>query len=176
MIAGARAQFAGAEADVLNMSSTGALVRTGKKQAPGSQWPLVLEVDGTPAALTVRVVRCEPVAGPVRTASGKFAIGITYVNPSEAAVAWLDRVCRAGRRSDAGNKRGVRVSLVRRCPKCQSRDVAKEARRSYSCCQCGLVFTGIRVGSSVSPADVLDTIRRDQPHGGASAAAVYSAA
>jgi hypothetical protein len=146
IIAGARAQFAGIDADVVNVSANGALVRAPKQQAAGSQWPLVLDLDGTPLAITVRVVRCEPVAGPLTTSTGKFALALTFVNLSEETIARLDQVCRSGPPAGALDERRVRVSFARRCPKCQSRDVAKESKRNYSCCQCGRVFTGFRLG------------------------------
>lgn len=145
IIAGARAQFAGAPADVVNVSSTGALVRAPKQEAPGSQWPPVLEVNGTPLALSALVVRCEPVAGPLTTSTGKYLLALTFVSPPEEAAARLDQACRAGHRADV-DERPLRVSFARRCPKCRSRDVAKEERRRYSCCQCGRMFTGFRAG------------------------------
>jgi hypothetical protein len=144
-IAGARARFANVDAEVVNVSSSGALIHAPFRQAPGSHGPLILEIEGTPLELTARVVRCEPVAGPLSTSTGRYALALTYVNPSEEAFERLERVCRSGHRSEQDARR-LRVSLVRRCPKCKSRDVAKEGRRSYSCCQCGQVFMGFRFG------------------------------
>lgn len=144
-LSGARAQFTNIDAEVVNVSSTGALVRVAFRQAPGAHGPLTLEVQGTPLDLTARVVRCEPVAGPLSTSTGKFALALTFVDPPAGVVARLDEVCRAGHRSEKEERR-LRVSLVRRCPKCHSRDVAKEGKRSYSCGQCGQVFTGFRIG------------------------------
>ena len=144
-IAGARAQFAGIVADVVNVSSTGALLRVAHPQPRGSQWPLLLEVSGTPVQLTARVVRCEPAAGPLSTSTGQFTLALAFVNPLAEAQARLDQVCKSGRRTE-GHASRLHVSLVRRCPKCKSRDVAKESRRHYSCCQCGEMFTGMRVG------------------------------
>ena len=144
-IAGARAQFADIVADVVNVSGTGALVRTAHPQAIGSQWPLLLEIGDAPLEFTARVVRCEPVAGPLSTSTGQFNLALAFVNPSDAAVARLEQAGKTSRRAEVGVRR-LHVSLVRRCPKCQSRDVAKEASHSYSCCQCGQVFTGFRIG------------------------------
>ena len=73
-ISGARAQFANIVAGVVNLSRTGVLVRAEQRQAPGTEWPLILDVDGTPLQLTARVVRCEPVAGPLSTSTGTFAV------------------------------------------------------------------------------------------------------
>jgi hypothetical protein len=144
-IAGARARFANVDAEVVNVSSSGALIRAPFRQAPGSHGPLILEIEGTPLELTARVVRCEPVAGPLSTSTGRYALALTFVNASNEVFERLERVCKSGHRSEQDARR-LRVSLVRRCPKCKSRDVAKEGRRSYSCCQCGQVFTGFRVG------------------------------
>ena len=144
-IAGARAQFADSVADVVNVSGTGALVRTAQPQAIGSQGPLLLEIGDTPLELTARVVRCEPVAGLLSTSTGQFNLALAFVNPSEAAVARLEEMGTTHWRAEVGVRR-LHVSLVRRCPKCQSRDVAKKASRSYSCGQCGQVFTGFRIG------------------------------
>jgi hypothetical protein len=145
IITGARAQFANLVADVVNVSHSGALVRAPQQHAPGSQWPLVLDLDGTPLELNARVVRCQPVAGPLSTSTGKYTLALTFVNPSDEAIERLEHICKAAHRAEDDERR-LQVSLERRCPKCKSRDVAKEARRSYSCCQCGRVFTGFRLG------------------------------
>lgn len=144
-IPGARAQFADVVADVLNVSSTGALVRTKHQQPPGTQGALLLELGDRPVELTARVVRCEPVAGPLTSSTGLYTLALSFVKPPDTALERLDRVCKTGRRPEV-DRRHLQVSLVRRCPKCKSRDVAKEGRRSYSCGQCGQVFTGFRVG------------------------------
>jgi hypothetical protein len=144
-IAGARAQFASASADVLNVSSTGVLVRTTQPQTPGSQWPLTLDVQDTTLQFTARVVRCEPIAGPLHASTGRFALALVFVNPPAAAQTRLDQLCRAAHRASADSRR-LKLTLTRRCPKCRSHDVAKEGRRHYSCCQCGQVFTGFRLG------------------------------
>lgn len=144
-ISGTRAQFAHSDAGVVNLSSTGALVHAAQKQTPGALGPFTLEMDGAPLQLTARVVRCQPVASPLSASVGKFALALTFINPSPEATAWLEDICRTGPPVE-GDDRRLRVSLTRRCPKCHSRDVAKEPPRSYSCCQCGRVFTGFRFG------------------------------
>jgi hypothetical protein len=144
MISGGRAQFADVVADVVNVSTSGALIRAPQRQPPGSQAPLLLEINGTPLRLNARVVRCEQVAGPLITSTGKYALALTFVDPSPDAVTLLEDLCQT-RRGEFESRR-LQVSLERRCPKCRSRDVAKEGPRSYSCCQCGQVFTGFRIG------------------------------
>jgi hypothetical protein len=146
IIAGARATFAGNVAEVINISSTGALVRTEQQQRPGAESPFLLEADDvTPVPLTARVVRCEPVAGPLGTSRGKYMLALTFVDTAADTMTRLEQLCKTGRRADAA-PHGLKVSLARRCPKCHSRDVAKESKRHYSCCQCGQVFTGYRIG------------------------------
>lgn len=145
IIPGARAQFAGIVADVVNASPTGALVRAAQRQPPGAQGPLLLEVSGAPIPLTARVVRCEPVAGPLSTSTGQFTLALAFVNPSAEAQTRLAEVCRVGQRAE-GDVRRLHVSRVRRCPTCRSRNVSKQSPRRYSCCECGLVFSGMRVG------------------------------
>jgi hypothetical protein len=144
MVPGARARFADLDADVVNVSSSGALVRAARPQPAGSTGPLHLDINGTTVDLVARVVRCEPMAGPLSTSTGRFALAFSYVNPQEDLLVRLDELCQT-RRGEFETRR-VRVSLARRCPKCQSHDVAKEGRRSYSCCHCGLMFTGFRIG------------------------------
>lgn len=145
VIAGARAHFANVVGEVVNVSCTGALVRAEHYQEPGSEWPLRLEAGDTLIPVIARVVRCEPVAGPLNASTGKYFLALAFVNISEEALARLDHLCKSGRRVEAA-PRGLQVSLTRRCPKCKSRDVAKEGRRHYSCGQCGQVFSGMRVG------------------------------
>ncbi len=144
-ITGARAQFCNVDADVVNVSCSGALIRSADQQAPGAQGPLTLELEGQPIQLTAKVVRCEPVAGPISTSTGKYALAVRFIEPSPEAEARLDDLFKTGRHREMESRR-LQVSLERRCPKCHSRDVAKEGRRSYSCCQCGQVFTGFRLG------------------------------
>ena len=144
-LSGAHAQFADMPADVKNVSTTGALIHAPQRQGVGAHAPLILDLPGAPLPLTARVVRCEPVAGPLSQSTGKYALALTFVNPSPEAIARLEEVCRTARRAEPESP-GLRVSLVRRCPKCGSRDVARDGRRMYSCCQCGRVFTGFRVG------------------------------
>lgn len=144
-MSGARAQFCGIDADVVNVSRTGALLRGPQRRAIGATGPLTLELEGVPITLSARVVRCEPVAGPLSTSTGKYALAVTFIDHTPEAEARLEQVFKTGGRREMERRR-LQVSLVRRCPKCHSRDVAKEGRRSYSCCQCGQVFTGFRVG------------------------------
>lgn len=141
---GAQTQFAGFAAEVVNVSSTGALIHAAQGHPVGSHGPLTLELPGAPLQLTARVVHCEPVAGPLKTSTNRYALTLGFVSPSAEATTRLEDVSRTGRRAVATPR--LNVSMVRRCPKCGSRDVAKEGRRMYSCCQCGRVFTGFRIG------------------------------
>ena len=122
------------------MSRTGALVRGSYRHAPGDEWPVLLELGRKPLLVHARVVRCEPVATDGHRA---FALGLAFVNPSAEAVALLDRVCQ---QVPPPRKRWFSISLVRRCPQCRSRAVAKEANRQYLCTACLYRFRGFRAG------------------------------
>ena len=133
--------------DVVNVSRTGALIRTEYEQRPGAEWPLVLEFDDADLQVTARVVRCELARPARRRTPPTFALGLVFVNPSNEAQAVLDKVCRiAGRGAARTQGRRLCVSFVRRCPECKSRAVHKETKRRYCCTDCGQRFAGIRVG------------------------------
>jgi adenosine deaminase len=133
------------DAAVVNVSRTGALIRTEHEQRPGAQWPLVLAFSHTDVQITARVVRCELVRAASRKAPPEFALGLVFVNPSDQAQAVLDKVCRIAT-ADSKHARRLSVSFVRRCPECKSRAVYKETKRHYCCNDCGQRFAGIRVG------------------------------
>ena len=144
-LSGARAQFCDVGAEAVNVSRTGALIRGPQRQAIGATGPLTIELEGSPITLAARVVRCEPVAGRLSASTGKYALALTFIDQTPEAEARLEQVFKTGGGRELERRR-LHVSLVRRCTKCHSRDVAKEGRRSYSCCQCGQVFTGFRLG------------------------------
>jgi PilZ domain len=140
-VPGAFAELARTYGEIVNVSRSGALVRGPQRHAPGDEWPVLLELGRTPLLLLARVVRCEP----LRAVGGRraYALGLAFVNPSADAVALLDRVCHGVRRR---RQVGFSVSLVRRCPQCRSRAVAKEANRQYLCTACLYRFRGFRLG------------------------------
>lgn len=144
-IAGARARLADTLADEVNVSRTGALVRTPVNQRLGATWPLLLELSNTPVQLTARVVRCEAAAVARRGARRQYMLGLEFVDPPPPATAVLDWACRSGSAKE-GKPRRIYISFVRRCPRCKSRAVSKDAKRHYCCSDCGHVFTGIRIG------------------------------
>ncbi|HKB10559.1 MAG TPA: PilZ domain-containing protein [Vicinamibacterales bacterium] len=148
-VAGAYAKLARSLAEVVNVSRTGVLIRGPQQPTPGDQWPLLLELGRTPLALRARVVRCEPVADDPRGRRSVFTMGLAFVDPSAEALEVLDRVCRrAARGRPEPQRRGtwLSMSLVRRCPRCRSRAVAKEGNRRYLCTACLCRFQGFRVG------------------------------
>jgi len=129
---------------VVNLSRTGALVRTSHHQRAGAEWPLVLELREAAVTLKARVVRCDAAAVPRHGARRQYTLGLTFVDPSKEAQAVIDEVCRAAKTT--APKRRLFMSFVRRCPACKSRAVQKELTRRYSCSDCGNLFTGMRVG------------------------------
>jgi PilZ domain-containing protein len=140
-IPGAVAELARTYAEVVNVSRTGALVRGLHRHAPGDEWPVLLELGRTPLLVLARVVRCEPLAAVAGRRA--FALGLAFVNPSAEVVTLLERVCQD---IAPPRKRRLSISLVRCCPRCGSRAVAKEANRQYLCTACLYRFRGFRVG------------------------------
>lgn len=132
-------------ADVVNVSRTGALVRTTHQQRPGAEWPLTLELRQTAVTLTARVVRCEPGPVPRRGARRRYTVGLAFVDPPKEVQAVIDEVCRTAPATEADPRR-LHVSFARRCPLCRSRAVQKEAKRHYACDDCGHRFAGFRIG------------------------------
>lgn len=93
---GVRVQFGHTVADLVDLSRTGASIRTNSALRPGSKWPLVLELPAAPVRLTGRVVHCVPadVSLPSSaTLRGRYALTVTFVNPSAEAQAVLEKVC-----------------------------------------------------------------------------------
>lgn len=149
-ISGARVLLADTIANLINVSRTGALIRAGRELMPGSNWPLTLQLNARAVQLTGRIVRLEP--APVSVADGalcrQFAIALAFVEPSTTARSVLAAVCGGARaRAGVGVNLGVcRVSLVRHCPRCQSRSVSKAGPHRYACDDCHHFFRGFRIG------------------------------
>jgi hypothetical protein len=155
-VRGAHIQFANTVAELLNMSTTGALIRMGFELRKGGEWPLVLDLPSAPQVwLNGRVVRC-------RREAASYVLALAFVAPSAEAQAVLNGACSAsgvdmGSGEDGAPKPHrpksslqrlgrLLLSLRRQCPECRSADVTKERRRHYSCFQCGCRFTGFRLG------------------------------
>ena len=93
---GVRVQFGHTVADLVNLSRTGASIRTNSTLRQGSEWPLALMLPAAPVRLTGRVVRCVPVDVSLPGGAalrGRYALTITFVNPSTEAQAVLEEVC-----------------------------------------------------------------------------------
>jgi hypothetical protein len=145
--AGAKVHFADTIGQLINVSRSGALIRTDRRPGVGSAWPLTLELTSGVVRLTGKVVRLERAAG---FAPGglrrQVAIGFAFVAPSTPASTLLDKVCGASAAWLGINLVFCRVSLRRHCPQCQSRSVTKAGRHRYACDDCHNIFTGFRVG------------------------------
>ena len=128
---------------MVNLSRTGALVRTEHHQRPGVERPLILELSQTAVTLTARVVRCEAAAVPRYGARRQYTLGLAFVNPPQDVQTAMDQVIKEQAEDDPPR---FYVSFARRCPACRSRAVQKEARRQYSCSDCGHLFSGVRIG------------------------------
>ncbi len=80
---------------LVNVSATGALVRTHEPCMPGHQCPLILNISDNPAKLTVRVVRAEPT---VPTESGRvpaseYLVGVAFTECPPAAKHAVAKLC-----------------------------------------------------------------------------------
>lgn len=103
-VLGGRAQVASTIADLVNVSRTGALIRTGYELRIGSEWPFVLEFPLESVRVTGRVVRCERadvvLAGGAALRSWR-ALAVTFVQPSAEAERVLEELC--GTALDSGD-------------------------------------------------------------------------
>jgi hypothetical protein len=91
-----RVQFGHTVANLVDLSRTGASIRAHSTLRPGSEWPLALEISTPPVRLIGRVVRCVPVDLSLPGGAafrGRYALAITFVNPSAEAQAVLEEVC-----------------------------------------------------------------------------------
>lgn len=92
----AHVQFANTTGDLVNISCTGALIRTSYELPTDSVWPLVLELLLEPVPVIGRVVRCQstemvlPDSPRLRT---QFALAVQFVELSARARRALQTVC-----------------------------------------------------------------------------------
>lgn len=96
---GGRVELPRGFADLVNLSRTGALVRTGFAIRVGADWPMTIKLAGNNVVVTGRVVRCESVdvALPAGAAlRHQFGVAFTFVDPTPEAEATLLDVCGDG--------------------------------------------------------------------------------
>jgi hypothetical protein len=91
----ARGQLANTVLELVNISRTGALIRSGYELLPGTVWPFVLELTTETVNLTARVVRCRPTEASFESAAARirYDIGIIFDVPSSAAQRTLQQLC-----------------------------------------------------------------------------------
>ena len=91
----ARGQLANTVVELMNISRTGALIRSGYELLPGTVWPFVLELPTETMNLTARVVRCRRSEASSESAAARirYDIGITFDLPSSAARRILQQLC-----------------------------------------------------------------------------------
>jgi hypothetical protein len=79
----ARGQLANTVVELMNISRTGALIRSGYELLPGTVWPFVLELPTETVNLTARGVRCRPTEGSSESAAVRIRhdIGVTSICP-----------------------------------------------------------------------------------------------
>lgn len=93
---GLRARLEEVEGDLIDVSATGALVRTDREISVGS-WPVVLDLEGSPISVVGEVVRCQPTnierPGAATLHMRAFAIGVKFIKPSADAMLGIARLC-----------------------------------------------------------------------------------
>ena len=110
----ARVQLANTEAEFVNVSRSGVLVRVSYELHPGSEWPLLLEWPAmAPVPFHGRVVRCERTDAWLAGGSvlqNHYEIAMMFIDLSSAGQAVLDDVCRSGEKQlDQGQEPGGRA-------------------------------------------------------------------
>jgi hypothetical protein len=146
-IAGARAHLANAQAEVVNVSRTGVLIRAPYPLRTGTDWPLTLEISHRPLLLTGRVVRCEPALDP-NARPVHHDLALAFVTQSSDAQNTLLQAC-GGRLERPQPRRHLSlhpISIARRCPRCRATRVVKRQRHQYFCEACQSRFTGLKFG------------------------------
>jgi len=93
---GGRVQLSRGFFDLVNLSRTGALIRTHDAMRLGAEWPVTIKLLGKTVAVTGRVVRCE--ATDVRLPGGAslrnhFAVAFAFVASTPEAESALLAVC-----------------------------------------------------------------------------------
>ena len=80
---------------LVNVSATGALVRTHEPCLPGHQYPMILNMPDTPAKFTVRVVRAEPTvpAESGRAPVAQYLVGVAFTECPPAARHAVAKLC-----------------------------------------------------------------------------------
>lgn len=150
-VRGARAHVANADAEVVNLSRTGVLIRAPYPLRMGTDWPLTLEISHTPLLLTGRVVRCEPAGDPSArpVLPVRHDMALRFVTQSAAAQATAYETC--GDHVERPQRRRPLplhpLSLARRCPRCLATRVVKERRHQYYCEACNQRFVGLKLGA-----------------------------
>lgn len=148
---GARARVANADADVVNVSRTGVLIRAPYPLRTGTEWPLTLEISHTPLLLTGRVVRCEPMADPSARRVGPVhhRLALRFLSMSQDSQTRLYAACGGQVERPTLPARLFPlhpVSIARRCPRCGATHVEKQRRHHYYCDSCQRGFVGVKLG------------------------------
>lgn len=79
------------EASIRNLSTGGALIESGRALAPGSRCEVHVELGGTAATVTARVVRCHLLPG----TGSRYQSGIEFENVDEKTRAAIEKIVKA---------------------------------------------------------------------------------
>lgn len=94
---GLRARINHVLGDLINVSATGALIRSSRMLAVGSEWPVTLDLDARRIDLSGRVVRYESTAlqlpGGAVLARPLYALGVVFTSVSSAAMQAIVQLC-----------------------------------------------------------------------------------
>lgn len=94
---GIRARIDYVSGDLINVSATGALIRTGRTLAVGSEWPVTLDLEVRRVSVSGRVVRSEPVTvelpGGAVLKRAAFSLGVVFTAVSSNAMQSLVQLC-----------------------------------------------------------------------------------
>lgn len=81
-----------------NLSATGALVRTGVPFEEGRHCPMILNLPNSPASMSVRIVRSEPMPGQPRIGpSQEYLVAVRFTELTASAKHAIAALCGTGR-------------------------------------------------------------------------------
>ena len=79
------------DAFIRNLSAGGALIESGRALAPGSRCEIHVELGGTAATVTARVVRCHLLSG----TGSRYQSGLAFENVDEKTRAAIEKIVKA---------------------------------------------------------------------------------
>lgn len=92
---GLRARFGTADGDLINVSVSGALIRTDHEVPLGSKGPVTLDLDGRRITLEGRVVRSVAIDSHGHASPGRsvYAVGVMFLDPAASTTKAVTELC-----------------------------------------------------------------------------------